>query len=474
MRARRPAYAAALLAAALVVTGCSTTKSGQVDSGPVGQGSLGGDTNPSPGVTADTVVVGAIFTDLGTVTEQLGFKSDPLGDPDKQVAALTQWVNANGGLGGRQMDLVKKIYKAETDSPQAEEALCRSWTQDVGAFAVVLTGQLQANARKCYAKGRTVMVDNASYPLDRQGYAELAPYLWAPGNPVYEDFLPEYVTSLNEQEFFTDAAAVGVVSAESPTNRRAWETLLKPALAEVGVTDPQIGFVDTLDVAAINTSLFQIAQDFKEAGVDRVLFLGGARLAGLWPISAQINGVNARLGLSSFDNPAFFGRNPDLWTSSGFTENPATGAVGISFQPATDIDDAQLPFPSSFSEQQCASIYAAGGITFATRQEARLPFQLCDAILFLKSSMDRVQGEVTPRSFGEAAAALQGQFQSSGNYATYFSVERQGGPAASRNMKFDTACSCLVLTGDQVPLGDVPPIEAAADGDATTTTASGS
>jgi hypothetical protein len=471
MRARRSAYVTVLLAAALVVSGCATTKSGQIDNGSSSQGSLGGDTNPSPGVSADKVVVGAIFTDLGSVSEQLGFKSDPLGDPDKQVAALTQWVNANGGLGGRQMELVKKIYLAETDSPQAEEALCRSWTQDVGAFAVVLTGQLQANARKCYAKGRTVMVDNASYPLDRQGYAELAPYLWAPGNPVYEDFLPEYVTSLAEQDFFTDAAKVGVVSAEGPINRRAWEGIMAPALAEAGVTDPLIGFVDTLDVASINTSLFQIAQDFKEAGVDRVLFLGGARLAGLWPISAQINGVNARLGLSSFDNPAFFGRNPKLWEQSGFTENPATGAVGISFAPAADIDDSQLPFPSSFPEQQCASIYAAGGLTFATRQEARLPFALCDAILFLKNSLDRVQGEVTPRAFGEAAAALEGRFQSSGNYATYFSVERQGGPAASRNMKFDPACSCLVLTGDQVPLGDVPPLEAAADGDSTTSAA---
>jgi hypothetical protein len=460
-----------LVAGVLAVSGCATTKSGQVDNGSVSQGSLGGDTNPSPGVTADKVVVGAIFTDLGTVSEQLGFASDPLGDPDKQVAALTQWVNANGGLGGRQMDLVKKIYKAETDSPQAEEALCRSWTQDVGAFAVVLTGQLQANARKCYAKGRTVMVDNASYPLDRQGYAELAPFLWAPGNPVYEDFLPEYVTSLNEQEFFTDAVKVGVISAESPINRRAWDNILKPALAEVGVTDPEIGFVDTLDVASLTGSQFQIAQDFKEAGVDRVMFLGGARLAGLWPTSASVNGVDARLGLSSYDNPAFFGRNPALWESLGYTENPATGAVGISFAPATDMDDSQLPFPSSFSEQQCASIYAAGGITFATRQEARLPFQLCDAILFLKNSLDRVEGEITPRAFGEAASSLAGQFQSSGNYATYFSVERQGGPAASRNMKFDSACNCLVFTGEQVPLGDVPPLEQLADGDSTTSAA---
>ena len=280
MRSRRIAAVGAVLSLALVVSGCATTKTAGFTAS-AAPGTVGGDSNPSPGVTADSVKVGAIFTDVGTVSKTLGFQSDPLGDPDAQVKALMQWVNANGGMGGRTLELVPKVYPASTDSPQAEEALCRFWTQDEKVFGVILTGQLQANARKCYAKGRTVMVDNASYPLDRQGYDELKPFLWAPGIPVLDDFLPQWVTSLKDQKFFDGSKLVGVIAADTPVNRRAYDTLLKPELDQAGVTAQEIGYVDTLSVESINTSLFQIAQTYKQKGVDRVMFLGGARLAAL-------------------------------------------------------------------------------------------------------------------------------------------------------------------------------------------------
>lgn len=455
MRGRRTALVGAALSLALLVSGCATTKTAGFTA-TAAPGSVGGDSNPSPGVTADSVKVGAIFTDVGTLGATLGFKSDPLGDPDAQVKALMTWVNANGGMGGRTLDLVPKVYVASTDSPQAEEALCRFWTQDEKAFAVVLTGQLQANARKCYAKGRAVMVDNASYPLDRQGYDELKPFLWAPGIPVLDDFLPQWVTSMKAQGFFDGAQRVGVIAAESPVNRRAYDTLLKPELTEAGVPAQEIGYVDTLSVESINASLFQLAQTYKQAGVDRILFLGGARLAALWPLSAFTNGLTAPYGLSSYDTPNFFGRNPDLWTKYGFTENPAVGSVGLSFQSGTDVNDDEFPFPSTFAEQQCASIYAASGISFTTRSDARLPFLLCDAVLFLKASLDRAPKDLTPASFGQAAASLAGEYQASSNYSTFLGPQRVGGPASARPMKFDTACSCMKYTGPEETLGGVP------------------
>jgi hypothetical protein len=459
MRRRRAAYVAATVGAVLLVTGCSTTKSGQGGTTVTGNGSsvsIGGDTQPSPGVTDDTVKVGAIFTDVGTLGATLGFKSDPMGDPDAQVKALTTWVDANGGMGGRKLELVPKVYVASTDSPQAEEALCRSWTQDEKAFAVVITGQLQANARKCYAKGRAVMVDNASYPLDRKGYDELKPFLWAPGVPVFEDFLPQWVTSLKDQKFFDGSKRVGVIAADSPVNRRAYDSLLKPELDQAGVAAQEISYVDTLSVDTINGSLFRIAQAYKQKGVDRILFLGGARLAALWPLSAFTNGLTAPYGLSSYDTPNFFGRNPTLWTSYGFKENPAVGSAGLSFQAGTDVDDVQAPFPSTFAEQQCATIYAGAGLSFTTRSDARLPFQLCDAVLFLKAALDRAPKDLTPAAFGSAAAGLGADFQASSNYSTFLGPQRTGGPASARPMKFDTACSCMLFTGPEESLGGVP------------------
>jgi hypothetical protein len=110
----------------------------------------------------------------------------------------------------------------------------------------------------------------------------------------------------------------------------------------------------------------------------------------------------------------------------------------------------------TFAEQQCATIYGAAGLTFPTRSDARLPFQLCDAVLFLKASLDRAPKEITPASFGAAAASLSGEYQASSNYSTFLGPQRVGGPASARPMKFDAACSCMKYTGPEEPLGGVP------------------
>ena len=82
-----------------------------------------------------------------------------VGDQEAQVQALEDWVNANGGIGGRKLDAVFRLYDAPTDSPAAEEQLCNQITQDDKAFAVVLTGQYQTNARPCYAERQTLVLD---------------------------------------------------------------------------------------------------------------------------------------------------------------------------------------------------------------------------------------------------------------------------------------------------------------------------
>jgi hypothetical protein len=141
--------------------------------------------------------------------------------------------------------------------------------------------------------------------------------------------------------------------------------------------------------------------------------------------------------------------------------------VGLSFQAGTDVPDSQAPFPSTFAEQQCASIYAAGGITFKDRTEARLPFGVCDAVLFLKAAMDRAgKVDITPAVWGAAAAGLGTEYQASSNYSTFLGPTRVGGPAAARPMSFDAACSCMKYTGPEQPLGGVP-------ASATTTTGAG-
>ena len=181
----------ALGALALALVGCGTLMPGAVSGDDIkGNG---------PGV-GDSVKVVFVGVDLKAVAAITGFKTADAGDPEAQVQALEDWVNANGGVGGRQLDAVFRLYDAQTDSPASEEQLCNQLTQDDKAFAVVLTGQFQTNARPCYAGRQTLVLDSTLMATDEKAYGELAPYLWSPSYPEYTGFVKAMVATLAEQE----------------------------------------------------------------------------------------------------------------------------------------------------------------------------------------------------------------------------------------------------------------------------------
>ena len=84
---------AAMLAAALVLAGCGT--SGKSSSSP-----------PLPGVTDTSVKLGFSIVDLGELANALGFIQPDYGgyeQNEKVIKALVDYVNKNGGMGGRQV-----------------------------------------------------------------------------------------------------------------------------------------------------------------------------------------------------------------------------------------------------------------------------------------------------------------------------------------------------------------------------------
>ncbi len=139
---------------------------------------------------SDSVKVVFVGVDLEAVAEITGFQVADAGDPEAQVEALEDWVNANGGVGGRQLDAVFSLYDASTDSPAAEEQLCNQVTQDEKAFAVVLTGQFQTNARPCYAQARDPGPRrHPGRDRRRRRTASSRPFLWSPSYPEYSGFV---------------------------------------------------------------------------------------------------------------------------------------------------------------------------------------------------------------------------------------------------------------------------------------------
>ncbi len=434
--------AAAAAAAVVAFAGCSSVMPGALDGD-------GGDTAPrtgaGPGVTADTVKVVFVGVDLKATASVTGFKTADAGDPARQVKALETWVNANGGIAGRKLVAVYRNYEAADDSPAAEERLCNQVTQDDRAFAVVLTGQFQSNARPCYASRRTLVLDATLVANDQSTFTKLAPYLWSASYPDYDEFVRAFLGSLERQRYFAGATRAGVVAADTPTNRAAYERLAVPELKRLNVA-PTVAWIDTTDLGTLNAGLNQAAVDFRAKGVDRVFFLGGARMASFFLTVAAAQSFTARYALSSFDNPSFLVNNPATIPREGLE-----GAVGIGFNPSQDVPDSAYPFPGTDAERACLAVYEADGQTFATRENARVAFPYCDAALLLQAGARNLGPDLNASAWARDARALGTGFRPATGFAGLLGPGRFSAANGYRAMAYDGGCGCFAYQGEEAP-----------------------
>ncbi|MEU5909013.1 hypothetical protein [Micromonospora sp. NPDC047527] len=416
-----------------------------VSCGAVLPGAGGADgTGVGPGVTADEVTVVFVGTDLTKTANLTGFNTASAGDPARQMRALESHVNANGGIAGRRMRAVFRNFEASDDSPATEEKLCNQITQDDRAFAVVLTGQLQANARPCYAQRRTLVLDATLITIDQATNERLAPYLFAPAYPLYDDFVRAYLPALAAQGFFDGARQAGIVAVDAPANRAMYEQHVVPYLKQRGIT-PTSAWIDTTDLGTLNTGLNQAAVDLRAKRVDRVFFLGGTRLASFFLTSAAAQDFTARYGISSYDNPSFLIGNPGI-----IPREALTGAVGIGFNPSQDVADREYAFPATDAERTCLGIFAAGGESFGTRENARVAFPYCDAALLLQAGAKDLGADLNAHRWLAAVGRLDTSFQPATGFSGRLGPGRFAASNSYRAFGYDSGCACFTYRGEDV------------------------
>ncbi len=117
------------------------------------------------------------------------------------------------------------------------------------------------------------------------------------------------------------------------------EDVAVPLLKDAGVK-AEVAWVDTTDQGSLFQGNDEAAVTFRTKEIDRVMFLGGARLASIFTTVAAAQSFSATYAISSFDNPQFFVNNPD-------TIPPETmeGMVGVGFNPAQDVPGQPVRLP---------------------------------------------------------------------------------------------------------------------------------
>ncbi len=435
--------ALALVGCAAMLPGGGTPSGGGTAAGGEGTptapaSATAADGEDGPGVTDDTVKVVVLAVDMGEVTSSLGFATAPPGDPAVQVQALEDWVNANGGIAGRQLEAIVRPYPAMADSPSTVEQFCNQVTQDDEAFAVVLTGQFLDNARPCYAQRETLMLDATLVSNDSVRFQELAPYLWSASYPVYDTFIEQMLANLDEQGFLDDAERLGVVVADNPVNRRVVESTVDPGLEALGV-EPVTVWIDETDMGTLNMGLLDAVVTFRSRDVGHVTFLGGARMGPFFLTTAAGQQYSAKYAISSFDNPSFIVNNPTT-----VPPEVLPSITGVGFNAAQDVAESTLPLPAHDAEARCLELMNDAGETFETREHARFALVYCDAIFLLHAAAQDLGPTLNAQVWAEAASQLGDEFRPAGALDGATLIE--GGPAVDavyRSMNFDPSCTCF-------------------------------
>ncbi len=267
---RRPLPLVALaLGVALAVTSCSVSTSDSATSSTTTEARSDGRPSgpPPPGVTDDTIKLGAAIIDVDAVKEQFGVELGSL--PDEVIPALVDAVNADGGINGRTLEIVERRFLPVGNEPS--EQVCRELVEDDEVFAVA--GTFISDNALCVTEtyGRPYFGGWGLTP-ERQERSE-APYITTAANEA--DSIRESMELLVDEGVLDDAKVA--IYHESDVSTDFAEQFIVAPLEEAGVDI--VSVVQRADAGgdqvAAGAEVDRILQRFESDGADTLIVAAG-------------------------------------------------------------------------------------------------------------------------------------------------------------------------------------------------------
>lgn len=436
--------------------GLDTPPSGTPGSSPGGRPSTGGPTSPAGGPAAGgaggagtdgsdaapptgTIQIGVHDDNPGAAFGQFGVKGGPSGDQGVHINAIVEWINANGGMGGRQVELVHHVTESLNGSfdEQAQRA-CSFFTEDNDVAAVVGGARVPTlNLVDCLAKHDTPLVWSYHFMADQVTLDAYADYLYMPAM-VNADRLGVWMDALAEDGFFDDGT-IGIVRYDEPIAERLSSQVIHPALARHGhEVAEEVAFrsaTGASSAADLSAQANNAVLRFRSAGVDRLILEPTAAVVPLlFFAAAESQGFRPRYTMTSYDIPAFQNANAP--------GSQLSGSVAFGWLPAGDVDWEEQPQPLPPAAQRCLDITPSAdppGNGSARR--------FCDGLLFLKHLFDN-GAEPTAAGIRRAVDALGSSYPSAWTYAAELGPGRHDGATTGRLVAYDDGCSCYRITGN--------------------------
>jgi hypothetical protein len=378
-----------------------------------------------------------------------GVTGASLGDPVKMSNAMAEWINANGGLGGRPIKLVQAVTDITSSTPvdQQDQAACAKFTEDNKVVAAVSIVTTTSTFYDCMTRKGVFYVNNGITDTDHAYYMAHPSNLFTT-TPSQDRIGATQADGLAKAGYFEPGAKYGIVYGDHPWFKAA-ATAFKRQAAKYGVSvalDGAICVPPCSTQEAANDGQ-NVALKFVQAGIDHVI-AADYYSAAPFMRAAAASGYFPRLGMNSTQLPELAALN---------SPNPNTfrNAVGIGFMPATDVAEADEP-PQNPRTKLCSEIMTKAGQPFPDRlvvQQARFT---CDGFWFLKDVLDRTKGNTDANGMRQVVESFSENYGPTLTWKSFFGPTRHDGVQTYRLFAFNLTCNCFRYTSQEMPMTPLP------------------
>lgn len=397
----------------------------------------GGAQTVGPGVTDATLTLGVQYpsTDRGGSSAAFG-KDISAGDVPGETRVLVDYINRNGGIAGRKLEVVlhpTEFVDSVNNVELEAQKTCTKFTEDHQVLAAVVLYATVESLVRCMADAHVPVVSWYA-PLDAQVFAQLPRFYYAPGAMNGGRGAAVAADVLAQAGFF-DGAKIALFRHDAPTYERS-EQVLRQALEAHGLTLDDVFATSSTDLGQVGRDAAAASFRFNANGITHVLFL-------------DLNGVlsytfmNAAEGQSYRPTYALSSNNgPTSVAEYAPTEQLRNTRI-VSWAPydAQARHDESPPAVAP-TTTLCREILLEGGYDLADRTEEKYALNLCGDLLFLKTALDAAAAP-NAAELERTVDGMGTSFAHAASYGSRLGPGRHDGAENTRVLVFDATCNCF-------------------------------
>jgi len=438
----------------------STTGSGSISSGTgssVGvQGPNGPGQTPAPGPGGlplpgksklPPIQIGSYYLEgASTALAAQGFGGLVIPDNKPLFDSMVKYLNAHGGLGGRQIQTVWFKYVNGGDPSTQDAAACQQFTQDHHVYLVI--GGISSGAGllgPCLTKHGVPLI-GANAGGDSRYFAQNHRFIYEPGQASFTRGLSTLVSSLQSNGWFAGTHKIGVVQYEGATYDHAIDDGLVVSLARLGLKVFDRVKYSGVDNNSIAQGSASAVLKFNTEHIDRVIFMGpGGAAANDFMGGASSQQYHPLYGLWSADSPYILA----LLSPPDQLKN----ASGIGYQPGLDVAGGQDPTATTPAGKACLKFWDSVGQTDHSALNNPIQRATCDIFYTLLRAVAENASSLTSTAALEAGYnAVGGSYVSAATFTIRFRAGSHDAASGYRRLVYTTSCKCFSYVGPTRPL----------------------